>query len=644
MRILLVSLLFMLFYNCSDDYGKHQVKSNVKTEDSDSLVICNLIKKSNESYHDKNLDTPVYDELLKEAAEIASKNKREIQLSEIYSIIGKRYRNRAYYKEAIQYYKKAIEIALKYSRDDLLVDYYNQIAVVYRRMDQNPIALDFHFEALKLAEALPDSFNIEVSLNGIGNINLSLKRYHAAVEYFRKSLNISVNENNLLGQAINNNNIGEAFLGLGETDSALYYFFISLEKNREISSDHFGESICYNSIGNAYIAKGNIDKALEYLKKALEINLAEGDRLHISVSYVNLGETYMKAGDYKNAETYIMKGLNIARDIGSIYQIKEAYWLLSELNELKGNYKKALDLQKLSDVYKDSLINDKTLHYISTLETVLESEKQGNRIMKLSQEKLKQQMKIKQQRIIIITSILLMFALAFAIALIVYQNRLRSSYKTLRYKQQLLRTQMNPHFIFNALSAIQVFILENDKEKAAAFLSDFARLMRQVLKSSNYEYITLKEEVDVIGYYLRLQQLRFSRPFKFEINIDRELDLAVTMVPPMLTQPFLENAIEHGFKHSEEEGFLFVRFIKSEKSLVIEVDDNGEGIDSSLMVKDKSHDSMAMKITKARLQILEKDANFKTSFTVIDKRRLNPFDKGTLVRFVLPLIISPKKK
>jgi sensor histidine kinase YesM len=202
---------------------------------------------------------------------------------------------------------------------------------------------------------------------------------------------------------------------------------------------------------------------------------------------------------------------------------------------------------------------------------------------------------------------------------------------------------MNPHFIFNALSAIQVFILENDKEKAAAFLSDFAKLMRQVLKSSNYEYISLKEEIDVIGYYLRLQQLRFSKPFKYEIKIDEELDISTVMVPPMLTQPFLENAIEHGFKHSEEEGFLFVRFLRSGNSLIIEVDDNGTGIDSTTIYKDKEHESMAIRITKARLHILEKDAKFKTSFSVIDKRRLNPFDKGTLVRFVLPLIISQKR-
>ena len=134
--------------------------------------------------------------------------------------------------------------------------------------------------------------------------------------------------------------------------------------------------------------------------------------------------------------------------------------------------------------------------------------------------------------------------------------------------------------------------------------------------------------------------MRFEKPFKYEVEIDEGLDLDSVMVPPMLTQPFLENAIEHGFKHKQEEGLLNVRFLKTGKSLVIEVDDNGVGIDSVIGYKKKSHDSMAIIITRARLDILEKDAKGRTSFTIKDKKRINPIGKGTQVRFVLPMINS----
>ncbi len=637
-------LIFILLYACSVQENNRNEAAPVNGGNTDSVIVANLIKKSRDAYYRHHQDIPVLDESLQEAIQIAKKNGAEIQLAEIYNMLGRRYRNKSYYKDAIGYFKKAIEIAKKLNRDDLLTKYYNQLAVVYRRMDQNPVALDYHFEALRLAEALQDSFNIESALNGIGNINLGLKRYHAAIEYFRRSLSISIHENNLLGQAINNNNIGEAFLGMNQPDSALHYFFISLDKNRAIKENHFGESICYNSIGNAYIAKGHIDMALDYLKKALIINKERGDRLHISVSYITLGETYMKAGDYNNAEQHLNKGLGIARQIGSVYQMKEAFRLLSKLNELKQNYKQALSLQKLSDIYKDSLINEKSINYISTLETILESDRQHKKIMSLSQEKEIQTAKIKQQRTLIITVILLTLILSFSIVLIIFQYRLSIRYKTLKHQQQLLRTQMNPHFIFNALSAIQVFIMENDKEKASRFLSDFAKLMRQVLRSSNFDYIKLRDEIDVIRYYLQLQQLRFTYPFRFNIEVDESLDLDKVMVPPMLTQPFLENAIEHGFKLKQDGCILNVRFKKEDQSLIIEIDDNGQGIDKMMVFKSKKHKSMAIDITKERLEILEKDAKKRTEFKIVDKKRLNSFERGTLVKFVLPIIIKEEKK
>ena len=641
-RIFIVIFLLILYDGCSE-IGKEQPILNVaKGENTDSIIVSNLIQKSNDSYFKDEIMSPSFDSFLIEAEQIAIKNGDDIQLANIYYIIAKRFRNKSSYKESIDYFNKALEIAKKYRRNDLLAEYYNQIGVVYRRIDQNQVALDYHIEAMKLAESLKDSFNIEVSLNSIGNINLNLKRYHAAIEYFRRSIEISIVDSNYLGQAINNNNIGEAFLGLNEPDSALHYFFISLDQNVNCQKSPIGESICYNSIGDAYIAKGHIGMALKYLEKALAINKNQGDKRHISVSYNHLGEVYMMNGDYDIAVNYLNRGLEIGREIGSIKQMEEALRLLSHVNELQGNYKRALLMQKQSNIYKDSIINEKNIHYISTMETILESEKQNNKIVTLSQERVSQEMKIRQQRMIIIIIVLLAFVLAFSIALIVFQNRLRSRYKTLKYQQQLLRTQMNPHFIFNALSAIQVFILENDKEKASHFLNDFAKLMRQVLRSSNHDYITLKSEIEVIGYYLKLQQLRFKNPFEYEVMIDESLDLDNVMVPPMLTQPFLENALEHGFRLKQDGGLLYIRFLKEGRSLVIEVDDNGIGIDTVIGYKKKNHDSMAIKITKARLEILEKNAKGKTSFTIVDKKRINPVTEGTLVRFVLPVINTKK--
>jgi len=218
--------------------------------------------------------------------------------------------------------------------------------------------------------------------------------------------------------------------------------------------------------------------------------------------------------------------------------------------------------------------------------------------------------------------------------------QLKSRYKNVRHQQRLLRSQMNPHFIFNALSAIQVYILEHDIEKSSRFLTDFARLMRQVLRNSTHDYISLKEEVQILKYYLELQRLRFSESFDYGLHIDDSLKIEHVMVPPMLTQPFIENAIEHGIKPIGSEGQIQIHFKNDKNRVVVEVEDNGIGIDASKEAseKERSHESMAIKITRERLDMLRRDSGGRTELSIRDKKQINPFDRGTIVRIVIPLV------
>jgi sensor histidine kinase YesM len=207
-------------------------------------------------------------------------------------------------------------------------------------------------------------------------------------------------------------------------------------------------------------------------------------------------------------------------------------------------------------------------------------------------------------------------------------------------QQRLLRTQMNPHFIFNALSAIQVYILENDTKKSSSFLSNFATLMRQVLRSSQYEYVTIAEEIKMLGYYLELQQLRFIEPFSFQIETDPKLDENYVLIPPMITQPFIENAIEHGIRSRGENGQVHVRFINHNDRLGIEIEDNGIGWKPSKENgdMDKKHESMAIKITHERLEVIKKVTKKKTHLEIIDLQEKMPDKTGVLVRMEIPII------
>jgi tetratricopeptide (TPR) repeat protein len=641
-------LLIMTFSGCNggDDSAFVSELSPGKTIATDSLVVDQLMERSNLFFKETGSKAEAFDSFLKEALDIAGRRGLIYQEAIIYNTIGKRYRNRSQYGEALKYHHRALKQAQNLEHTHLLADIYNQIGVVYRRTDDNAMALDMHFKALKLAEEVQDTFNISVSINSIGNVNFNLERYHTAIEYFLRSMELSKMMNNTLGLAINNHNIGECLLKLEQPDSALVYFLKSLEYNSEIGS-RVGQSICFNSIGASYIAKNELELAQDYLERSLQINRKLGDLMQVSISLGKVGEVNLLKGNYVIARKHLEESLALATQIGTRFQAEESARLLSVLHEKTNNYRKSLKYFKTSTEYKDSILNEKNMYHLTTMEAMLETEAQRDRIDQLNQEALIQKSVMGRQKLMLTIIIIIFIVLVVVTTMLVLQHRLRNKYNNLKNQHKLLRSQMNPHFIFNALSAIQVYVLENDIEKSTKFLTDFAKLMRQVLKLSHYDYISLKNEGEILGYYLELQQLRFLTPFGFKIQIDANIDPDAVLVPPMITQPFVENAVEHGIRDLHENGFLHIRFKQVHNQMIIEVEDNGVGIHHSMQQKNeksKSHESMAIKITKERLDVIQNDSGGKVGLEITDKKDVNPFDHGTLVRIILPIVKQSTSK
>ena len=638
-------LLVVVFLSCQKTIKKaNHNQFSTPLLQTDSTIVSNLINQSI-TFFEKNIITATaYDDYLKQAEEIAIKNNFNEQLSQIYNVVGVRHRNRSEYNKALIYHDKAVKIARDIENKSLMAKYINTLAVVYRRIDENKHALDLHMEAMKIAENIRDTFQTSVAINGIGNIYINLKRYHSAIEYFKKSLAIAQNRNNILGLAINNNNIGETLLKMNLVDSALVYFTKSLNYNTQINST-VGKAINHNSFAYAYNMKKQYNLAIQHLEKALIFNKQSRDRINISVSYSTLGETYYLKKDYPNAINNLNTGLKIAEDIGSKYQIEACSRLLSKIYESLSNNKKALLHLKIAEAYKDSIINEENLRHSTTLETMRKFEQTQNQLTALNNKTELQKKLILQQKKTITGTIILAIVLIIAAVLVYRQIKLRSKYNNILMQQRLLRTQMNPHFIFNALSAIQVYILENDMEKSSLFLSDFASLMRQVLRSSQYEYMPLSEEKKMLDYYLELQRLRFVHPFSYKITIAEDIDADNILLPPMITQPFVENAIEHGIKGLGTNGRIEVRFFIMDSNLAIEIEDNGIGWKASQKTPPigKKHESMAIKITNERLDVIRRVTHKKAYFKIIDIQENTPNQSGVLVQFELPILSRDQK-
>ncbi|SMO70448.1 Tetratricopeptide repeat-containing protein [Saccharicrinis carchari] len=619
--------------------GQLQADVPLSIRETDSVVVANLINRS-KIYYDDNTNTAMaFDQFLLEAEELAQKNGFNKSLAEIFTMASKRYRNRSEYGEAIKYANQALELAKKIGDTALLSNYINMAAVIYRRVDENSQAMQMHMEAMELAEQVNDTFQLSVALNGIGNVYLGLKRYHASIEYFKKSFDIAVQQNNILGLAINTNNIGEALKFTGQLDSALVYFYQSLEYNKQINSE-VGYAICYNSIGDTYRLKNDFSKALKYLKQALVLNEKTRDKINVSVSYSMLGETYLQVYDYARAIEHLKEGLNIAVEIGSKYQIEACSRLLARCYEKTNQLQSAIGHLKVAQTYKDSIFNEASLRHITVVRAKHEADKSKARIQQLNIETGLQKKLILQQKRAILYFVFFVLALIAGSVLIYRQIKLNAGYKSILMQQRLLRSQMNPHFIFNALSAIQVYILENDMENSSKFLSHFARLMRQVLRSSEKEYVSLEEEKNMLNYYLKLQQLRFVQPFTYNITFDKSISETSTLIPPMITQPFVENAVEHGLKSVEKNGLIEVRFLQDNNTLVIEIEDNGIGLSDAKMLKKGGvkHESMAIRITNERLQMIERMTKKQCALSILDLHSNSTQKSGVLVKITIPII------
>jgi ligand-binding sensor domain-containing protein len=203
-----------------------------------------------------------------------------------------------------------------------------------------------------------------------------------------------------------------------------------------------------------------------------------------------------------------------------------------------------------------------------------------------------------------------------------------------------LRSQMNPHFIFNSLNAINTFILEKNSDQAFEYLTMFSKLMRLILQNSRSEVVTLENELEALRLYLELEALRFDNHFSYSIKVDEDIDRDAVMVPPLIIQPYAENSIWHGLMHKEEKGFLLVEVLEEEEFLICRITDDGVGRQKAAELKSKSasaHKSMGMRITADRIAMMKKNNLSESHVRITDLVLPDGKPAGTSVEIKIPL-------
>ena len=242
--------------------------------------------------------------------------------------------------------------------------------------------------------------------------------------------------------------------------------------------------------------------------------------------------------------------------------------------------------------------------------------------------------------------------LLLAIIIIIYYNRIyhfrkkeREQAATDRRIQEMkltvLRTQLNPHFMFNSLNAIHSFILSSDEEKATSYLSKFAKLMRMVLDTSTQTLIPLHEELEMIQLYLELENLRFGNTLQYKIIVDEHIQPMETFVPPLLIQPCLENSIWHGLMNKQENRKLFLSVFIKDEFLFFQLEDNGIGRAAAAEIRKRrsgSHQSKGISIVEERLELLRKGQGKNLVMEINDLHDEAGIPAGTRITICIPLI------
>ncbi len=531
------------------------------------------------------------------------------------NMLGIYYRNKSYFNRAIQTHERAEKLAIESKNLDLHITSLNMLGVVYRRMDAVKSALDYHQQALTIADSVKNpSINIKksiaVSQNSMGNIYLALEQYNLAIQQFKKSMAIEKSVDNKLGLAINHHNIGYAKEATGFLDDALKNYQISLDYNNQINSK-VGKVICNNSIGQIYLQQGKIPEAYKIIKSTIVPAEEINDKFYISSTYTNLGWVQTEMKQYRKAGDNLFHALDVAKEFNLRGSEAEAYQRLSYLNEKLGNNKAALKHYKESQDITNSIKSTQNTQYITELVLKYDAEKKSEQIKDLASENEIVKLKLAQNKKTLWFGLIGLLLLSGILFGIYKQRQLKNDKRILTLEQDMLRAQMNPHFIFNSLNSIKLYIINNEKENAVYYLNKFSKLIRKILIASTEKEISLEDELETMQLYMNIENIRFNNDINYTVTVAENVNTTNIKLPSLILQPFLENALWHGLSSKEGEKNIHLNVAKFNGGFVrMEITDNGIGrAEAAKIQKNKilKRKSVGIELTKQRLANFSKD-------------------------------------
>lgn len=573
-----------------------------------------------------------------------------------YSLLGEIYQYHKQYDLAVDNYKESLtynttgESQLLLANAYLLNKEYKNAEMLFLRIDKN--AKLSSYKKIVLYEGLGDAYK------GLKNTNQALAKYTKGLDLAKKEL-VKPKITDL------NTKIAEAYGDANQTEEAVGYFKNSLKSAKteapqraldvnDRAADFYNKNSLYNE--EMKLRQQSLED-IELLessskKKAVKRNAVTKEvEAPITRQRINykIANNLIVQDKLDEAIPYLEESISEAASEDDLVVQKDATRKLSEVYDDKGDYSKALETYKKYAAVADTLYARKEQE-ISRAERLSKqiAEKQ-NRITGLEKDKELYESKSSlaqtkqdlytttstKQKILIYALFLGMLLLGIA-AFFFYRSNRQQKLANNLLALKSLRSQMNPHFIFNALNSVNNYISKSDERSANRFLSEFSTLMRAVLENSEEDFIPLTKELELLELYVKLEHSRFSDKFNYTITTDSNIDVAAYQIPPMLLQPYIENAIWHGLRYKDELGFLNINLKqKNKEAIEITIEDNGIGRKKSAELKtqnQKKQRSKGMGNIKKRVAILNSMYKDKVDVSIKD---LSSDGSGTKVLLTL---------
>jgi tetratricopeptide (TPR) repeat protein len=562
----------------------------------------------------------------------SKKRKDEFVLAKSYELLGFSKWAQGKFDEALATYKNAEKLALKNGDESRLGYLYAAMTALETQRGQYKNSIEYCMKGLPLWRKPSSDPRGFIAIAMLYSTNGD---YKTALDYCREADKIVKARGGTLRMYTY---IGEIFYLNKQYDSAIFCYQLLRNYNKNLVSvsgmtEEFKQNSWTNSrMAEIYIARKQYDTALYYLTNTLNYFESVTDRNQMMWTLLRLVKAYDGKRNYSAALYNARKLLHIARQTGARQYVRDAHEMLYKFFDVQQRNDSAYHHLRLYTSLKETIDADQAEQKLAFFRSEIEAEKAQAGISRLTKEKQLQEMQLNQYALQKY-SLIIFIVFLLVIGLIVFRNILlkRKSEKHQRelaetelkmqtfenartkaefqqqaaeLEMQALRAQMNPHFIFNSLNSINRFILQNNSEQASEYLIKFSKLIRLILQNTQVPLISLESELESLELYLELEALRLEKRFEYKITLPTDLDLFGLKVPPLIIQPYAENAIWHGLTHKEEKGHLEINVSEENGYLFFRITDDGIGRNKSALLNNPygiRKKSLGLKITADRI-------------------------------------------